>query len=82
MHKLLETVTLNFARNVSTLDRLVRALFALSVAVLYFTGLISGWAMLVLGVFAGMIFATSATGKCSIYHLARISTRKGSEKQT
>ncbi len=63
-------------KNVSNADRLLRALFALVVAVLYLTGVISGTVALLLGLIAVVLLATSIVGMCPIYSLLRISTKK------
>jgi len=71
-----------FERNVGTADRVVRALFALSVPVLYVTGLIEGIAAIILAVLAALILRTSVTGKCGIYYgLGRSTYRKESERR-
>jgi hypothetical protein len=72
-------LTNGFARNVGGIDRIVRALFALSVPVLYLTGMIGGLTALVLGVLAILILRTSFTGKCGIYYGLGLSTHRPSE---
>jgi hypothetical protein len=67
-------LTNGFARNVGSFDRIVRAIFALSVPVLYLSGLIDGTAALILGVLAALILRTSVTGKCGIYYGLGLST--------
>ncbi len=67
-------LTNGFARNVGAIDRIVRALFALSVPALYLTGMIGGFAARVLGVLAILILRTSFTGKCGIYYSLGLST--------
>ncbi|MBL8018563.1 MAG: DUF2892 domain-containing protein [Leptospirales bacterium] len=76
MNKLLETITLRFAQNVGIVDRVVRGAFSVSILVLYVCGLINGWVFAGLGILAVMIFLTSVTGKCSIYHLTGLSSRR------
>lgn len=63
--------------NMGTVDRVVRATLAVAIGVLYYFGLISGTAAIVLGVFAVVFILTSAVGFCPAYPLLKISTRKG-----
>ena len=63
-------------KNESNLDRILRALFALVVVVLYITGVISGTLAALLGIVAVVLLATSIAGICPLYLLLRISTRK------
>lgn len=63
-------------KNVGTIDRVVRFLFAVVVAVLYFGGFISGTLALILGILAIVFLATSIVGFCPIYALLNLSTRK------
>ena len=55
-------------------DRLVRVLIAAIVAVLYFTGLVSGTLGIVLLVLAGVFVATSLVSFCPLYTLFGLST--------
>jgi uncharacterized membrane protein len=64
-------------RNMGTTDRIVRFIFAIVVAMLYFTGQISGTLGLVLGIIAIVFLATSFIGTCPLYLPFGISTRKG-----
>jgi Na+(H+)/acetate symporter ActP len=66
-------------KNMGTIDRGVRFALAVLVAVLYFTGQISGTAAIILGVVAVAFFVTSLVGTCPIYAPFKISTRKKSE---
>jgi hypothetical protein len=61
-------------RNVGWLDRLLRALPALAVVGLWWTGTLAGWSFAVAAVLAGMLLVTSITGACSIYYLLGFST--------
>jgi hypothetical protein len=63
-------------KNMGTVDRVVRAIFAVVVAILYFTGSISGTAAIILGVIAVMMLLTSITGVCPPYGPLGISTLK------
>lgn len=66
-------------KNMGTIDRIVRFALAVVVAVLYFTGQISGTAAIILGIAAVAFFVTSLVGTCPIYAPFKISTRKKSE---
>jgi len=63
-------------KNVGTVDRVVRAVFAIAVAVLYFTHVISGTVAIILGVLALVFLATSIVGTCPLYIPFKISTNK------
>ncbi|HTP13321.1 MAG TPA: DUF2892 domain-containing protein [Bacteroidota bacterium] len=63
-------------QNVSTTDRFLRALFAVVVAILYLTGVISGTIASLLGLVAVVLLATSIVGMCPIYSVLKISTKK------
>lgn len=62
-------------KNMGTVDRAVRTLLAVVIAVLYFTGQISGTAAVVLGILAVVFLLTSAVGTCPGYLPFGISTR-------
>lgn len=66
-------------KNMGTIDRVVRFVLAVVVAVLYFTGQISGTAAIILGIAAVAFFVTSLVGTCPFYMPFKISTRKKSE---
>jgi K+-transporting ATPase A subunit len=63
-------------RNMGTVDRTIRILIALGIAVLYFTGRISGTLAIILGVLALVFVATSFIGWCPAYLPLGLSTRK------
>jgi hypothetical protein len=54
-------------KNLGNIDRVLRVAFALVVAVLFFTGVISGGTGLVLLVVAGILALTSLVSFCPIY---------------
>ena len=66
------------AKNMSNTDRLIRAIVALVIVVLYATGRISGTLAIVLGIVALAFLATSFIGWCPSYVPLGISTRKDS----
>jgi uncharacterized membrane protein len=63
-------------KNMGTIDRLIRTIFAITIGVLYFAEMITGTAAIILGVFAVVFLATSATGFCPLYLPLGISTNK------
>ena len=63
-------------KNMGTIDRVIRILVALVVAVLYFTGRISGTLAIVLGIVAIAFILTSFVGWCPTYVPFGLSTRK------
>jgi len=63
-------------RNMGTADRVVRTLVALAIAVLYFTGQISGTLAIVLAIIAIAFVLTSSVGWCPSYLPFGLSTRK------
>ncbi len=63
-------------RNMGNADRILRLLFAILVAVLYFTDSISGTLAIILGVVAVIFLVTSAMGFCPLYVPFKLSTQK------
>ncbi|NLJ46271.1 MAG: DUF2892 domain-containing protein [Treponema sp.] len=63
-------------QNMGTLDRVIRIVAAIGIAVLYAAGLISGTAAIVLAILAVVFLATSFLGFCPLYVPFKISTRK------
>jgi hypothetical protein len=61
--------------NMGTVDKAIRILLAVVVAVLYFTGQIGGTLAIVLGVFALIFVLTSLISFCPLYLPLGISTR-------
>ncbi len=61
-------------KNMGIADRLVRVLIAAIVAVLYFTGVVTGTLGIVLLVLAGVFVATSLISFCPLYTLFGLST--------
>ena len=65
-------------KNMSTIDRILRSIIAIVVAVLYFSGQISGLAAIILGILAVVFLLTSFVSFCPIYKALKISTVKKS----
>lgn len=63
-------------KNMGLLDRGFRVLFAIIIAVLYFTNQISGTAAIILGIFAVISLLTSFMAFCPLYAPFKISTLK------
>lgn len=63
-------------KNMGTIDRIVRVILAAVVAVLFFTGQISGVAAIILGVIAVIFVLTSLVSFCPLYLPFKISTAK------
>ena len=63
-------------KNMGTADRVIRTVLALAIAVLYFTGRISGTLAVVLGILAIAFLVSSLVAWCPSYPLLGISTRK------
>jgi len=66
-------------KNESGLDRIIRIILAAVIAVLYFTGVLSGTWAIVLGIVGVISLITGLTGFCALYKLFGISTLKKSE---
>ncbi|MEB2783507.1 YgaP family membrane protein [Algoriphagus persicinus] len=65
-------------KNMGSVDKIIRLLIAVGVAVLYFTGTISGILAIVLGLLAVVFVATSFMSFCPLYLPFGISTCKKS----
>ena len=65
-------------KNMGNTDRILRVLFAVVVAALYFGGLISGTLAVILGLVAVIFLLTSALGFCPLYFPFKFSTMKKS----
>ncbi|TXE14709.1 DUF2892 domain-containing protein [Algoriphagus aquimarinus] len=63
-------------KNMGSVDKIIRLLLAVGVAVLYFTGTISGILAIVLGLLAVVFVATSFMSFCPLYLPFGISTIK------
>lgn len=63
-------------QNMGSMDRVIRVVVAVVVAVLYFTGVISGTAAIILGILAIIFLLTSVVGFCPLYAPFKLSTKK------
>ncbi|HUX13047.1 MAG TPA: DUF2892 domain-containing protein [Spirochaetia bacterium] len=62
--------------NMALIDRIIRAVLAVAVLVLFLAGQLSGVAAIILGIIAVIFIATAVVGTCPLYLLLRISTKK------
>ncbi|MBI1227411.1 MAG: DUF2892 domain-containing protein [Bacteroidetes bacterium] len=62
-------------KNMGSIDKIIRLILAASIAVLYFTGTVSGTVGLVLLILAVVFFLTSLVSFCPLYAPFGISTR-------
>ncbi|MFU8862193.1 MAG: DUF2892 domain-containing protein [Cyclonatronaceae bacterium] len=63
-------------KNMGTVDRSIRIAVAIIIAVLYFTGQITGTAAIILGLIAAAFILTSLVGTCPLYLPVGLSTTK------
>ncbi len=63
-------------QNIGNIDKFLRILAAIVIAVVYYANLISGTLALVLLILAGIFIITSFIGTCFLYLPFGISTRK------
>ena len=63
-------------QNMGAADRIIRILVVLVLAILIFTGKVSGVLLVVVAIVAAVFLLTSAVGFCPIYRLLGISSRK------
>lgn len=61
-------------KNMGNTDRIIRVLVAIGIAVLYFTGTISGTLGIVLGILGIVFVATSLVSFCPLYTIFGLST--------
>lgn len=67
-------------KNMGMVDRVLRTVLAVIVAILYFSGQLAGTAAVILGVFAVIFVITSSVGYCPAYSFLGISTLKSGEQ--
>lgn len=68
-------------KNMGCVDRVIRTVLAVVVAILFFTKQITGTAAVILGILAVIFLLTSAVGFCPLYVPFKISTRKKVEEK-
>jgi hypothetical protein len=69
--------------NIGTTDKIIRVIIAAVLAILYFTGVVSGTFGIILLVIAAVALITAFTGFCGLYKVLGVSTCpvKTAEKQ-
>ncbi len=68
-------------KNMGSMDRIIRTIIAATVAVLFFTNVISGTLGVVLLALAGIFLLTSLVSFCPLYTLVGLSTCPVAEKK-
>lgn len=63
-------------RNMSNIDRIIRAIVAALFAYLYFGGIVTGTFGIILVVIGAILLVTSVLGFCPLYVLLKMSTLK------
>ena len=66
--------------NMGIMDKSIRIIAAIVIAILYFTHVISGTVAVILLILAGIFIITSFLNYCPMYYPFGISTRKKSKK--
>ena len=61
-------------KNMGTIDRVVRILVVIAIAVLYSQEIITGTAAIILGVVASIFLLTSLVSFCPLYKIVGLST--------
>ena len=67
-------------KNMGNLDRIVRIVFALSMAIFYFSNIITGVLGIVLLIVAGVFVITSLVSFCPLYTLIGFNSCKSKKK--
>ncbi len=68
-------------KNVGSIDRTLRILLAIIIAILFFTKVITGTLGIILLIFAGILVITSLIGFCGLYTILGINTCKIKNKE-
>ncbi len=68
-------------KNMGSMDRIIRTIIAATIAVLFFTNVISGTLGVVLLALAGIFLFTSLVSFCPLYTLVGLSTCPVTEKK-
>lgn len=64
------------SKNIGSIDRALRVIIALGIAVLIITKVLTGTLAIILGILAVVFLLTAALGFCPLYCPFKISTRK------
>ncbi len=63
-------------KNMGTADKIIRLIIAAILAVLYFTGTVTGTIGIVVAIVAAVLVMTTLTGFCGLYTILGINTCK------
>lgn len=63
-------------KNMGLIDKIIRVLIAVVIAILYFTNVISGVLAIILLILAAIFILTSLIGVCPLYLPLKINTKK------
>ncbi len=69
-------------KNVGSIDKTLRILLAIIIAILFFTKVITGTLGIILLIFAGILVITSLIGFCGLYTILGINTCKIKNKES
>ena len=64
------------AKNIGTVDKLIRLVIVAIIAILYATKTITGTAAIIAGIIAILLLLTTLFSYCGLYSLLKVSTRK------
>jgi hypothetical protein len=67
-------------KNMGSADKMIRVIIAATIAILYFTGTVTGTLGIVLLVLGGIFLATSLISFCPLYAIFGLSTCKVEQK--
>ncbi len=67
-------------KNMGTVDRVIRVLITVVIAVLYFSEIVTGTLGIVLLVISGIFLVTSLMGFCPLYYLVGLRSNKNELK--
>jgi hypothetical protein len=62
--------------NMSSMDRIIRAVIAVIIGVLIYTNVVSGALAIIIGLVAVIFLVTALLGFCPLYTLFKFSTKK------
>ncbi|MBN1634811.1 MAG: DUF2892 domain-containing protein [Ignavibacteria bacterium] len=61
-------------KNIGTTDKIIRIILAVVLAILFFTGVVSGTFGIILLIIAAVLLMTSLVGYCGLYSVLGVST--------
>jgi hypothetical protein len=63
-------------KNMGVIDRVIRVIIAIAIAVLIYKGVLIGIPAIIVGILGGVFLLTSIIGMCPLYIPFKISTKK------